>query len=364
MKHQGKHLDSGTLAQVGPKFTDGSQLNEKGNNTSIINSNELLARQVGESVAQIKRYIMLTKLIPKILDMVDDGKIAFTIAVELSYLSEDEQYELYAVIDLEQCTPSLSQANRMKRISQSGKRDIDEIYSILEEEKPNQREQIKIRASTLEEYFLDDFTPKQKVELIERLVKEWYEKQIKDKYNRIMLAAVGVEEKVLDIVPAEGRNIEDKTYPTMLPLAEKYPSLQDIYDELQKQNEEIFVQEHKRSELEIELSECNGAFKAREREELQKQIYELDKQIDNMKRYLSSVVQRHRYDNVKEFYSAYYSAKGEYADYMKEVEEWKVNHGNKNENISTEENRTDRYQIGEELDENGYIDRKYVEKKT
>lgn len=181
MKHQGKHIDSVTLAQVGPKFTDGSPLNEKGNNTSTINSNELLARQVGESVAQIKRYIRLTKLIPKILDMVDDGKIAFTIAVELSYLSEDEQYELHAVMDLEQSTPSLSQANRMKRISQSGKLDIDEIYSMLEEEKPNQREQIKIRASTLEEYFPDDFTPKQKVELIERLVKEWHEKQIKDK---------------------------------------------------------------------------------------------------------------------------------------------------------------------------------------
>lgn len=181
MKHQGKYLDSGTLAQVGPKFTDGSPLNERGNNTSTINSNELLARQVGESVAQIKRYIRLTNLIPKILDMVDEGKIAFTIAVELSYLSEDEQYELHAVMDLEQSTPSLSQANRMKRISQSGKLDIDEIYSMLEEEKPNQREQIKIRASTLEEYFPDDFSPKQKVELIEQLVKEWHEKQIKDK---------------------------------------------------------------------------------------------------------------------------------------------------------------------------------------
>ena len=172
MKHQGKHIDSVTLAQVGPKFIDGSPLNEKGNNTSTINSNELLARQVGESVVQIKRYIRLTKLIPKILDMVDDGKIAFTIAVELSYLSEDELYELHAVMDLEQCTPSLSQANRIKRISQSGKLDMDAIYPILEEKKPNQREQIKNRASTLEEYFPDDFTPKQKVELIERLVKE------------------------------------------------------------------------------------------------------------------------------------------------------------------------------------------------
>ncbi len=90
-----------TLTQVEPKFIDVSPLNEKGNNTSIINSNELLARQVGECVAQIKRYIRLTKLIPKMLDMSDDGKIAFTIAVELSYLSEDEQYELHAVMDLE-----------------------------------------------------------------------------------------------------------------------------------------------------------------------------------------------------------------------------------------------------------------------
>ena len=189
MKHQGKHIDSVTSAQVGPKCdTDGNgradnlgnRANEVVEEHSMMNSNELLARQVGESVAQIKRYIRLTNLIPKILAMVDEGKIAFTIGVELSYLSEEEQYELHAVMDLEQCTPSLSQANRMKRISQSGKLDMDAIYSILEEEKPNQREQIKICASTLEEYFPDDFTPKQKVELIERLVKEWHEKQIKD----------------------------------------------------------------------------------------------------------------------------------------------------------------------------------------
>ena len=178
--------------------------------------------------------------------------------------------------------------------------------------------------------------------------------------NRIMLAAVGVAEKMLDIVPAEGRNIEAKTYPTMSPLAEKYLSLQNIYDELQKQNEAIFAQEHKRRELEIELSECSGAFKARKRGGLQNQIYELIKQIDNMKRYLSSIVQRHGYDNVRDFYSTYYAAKGEYADYVKDVEEWNVNHG---KNIPTEENRTDRYQIGEERDKNRYMDRNYVEKK-
>lgn len=125
----------------------------------------------------IQRYIRLTNLIPKALDMVDDGKIAFTIAVELSYLSEEEQYELYEVMDMEQCTPSLSQANRIKRLSQSGRLDMDAMFLILEQEKPNQREQIKIRADSLAKYFPEDFTPSQKVELIEKLVKEWHEKQ-------------------------------------------------------------------------------------------------------------------------------------------------------------------------------------------
>ena len=184
--------------------------------------------------------------------------------------------------------------------------------------------------------------------------------------NRIMLAAVGVAEKMLDIVPEESRNIEAKTYPTMptmSPLAKKYLSLQNIYDELQKQNEAIFAQEHKRSELEIELSECNGAFKARKRGGLQNQIYELNKQIDNMKCYLSSIVQRHGYDNVRDFYSTYYAAKGEYADYVKDVEEWNVNHVKKNENIPTEENRTDRYQIGEERNFMRDKDKEYLIKK-
>ena len=161
MNRQGRKTDI-TSAQVGPKLE---------------RSNELLAKQVGESVAQIKRYIRLTHLIPKILQMVDEEKIAFTIAVKLSYLTEEEQYELHAVMDLEQCTPSLSQANRMKRISQSGGLDMDAMYEILEEEKPNQREQIKIRADKLSQYFPSDYTPKQKVELIEKLVKEWHESQ-------------------------------------------------------------------------------------------------------------------------------------------------------------------------------------------
>lgn len=105
-------------------------------------ANEKLAKQVGESRAQISRYIRLTNLIPKILNTVDEGKIAFTVAVELSYLKEEEQYELHAIMDLKQCTPSLSQACRLKVMSQHGTLNMDAICMVLEEEKPNQREEV------------------------------------------------------------------------------------------------------------------------------------------------------------------------------------------------------------------------------
>lgn len=164
MKHQGKRLEDTTSVQLGQKSDTGR-------------SNECLSQQVGESVAQIKRYIRLTHLIPKILDMVDAGKIAFTPAVELSYLTEEEQYELHAAMDLEQCTPSLSQARRLKVLSQQGRLDMDMIYQIMEQEKPNQREQLKIRMDMLDQYFPDYYTPNQKIELIEELVKDWYEQR-------------------------------------------------------------------------------------------------------------------------------------------------------------------------------------------
>ena len=193
MKRQGARKDL-TFCQVGEKLenptlqthsltsghdADGkwTVLQDKSVEDAIIRSNQALAMQTGESQRQISRYIRLTNLIPKLLDMVDEGKIAFTIAVELSYLTEEEQYELYEVMNMEQCTPSLSQANRMKRMSQSGELDMDGMFLILEQEKPNQREQIKLRADTLAKYFPEDYTPKQKTDLIERLVKEWYEKQ-------------------------------------------------------------------------------------------------------------------------------------------------------------------------------------------
>ncbi|SCP99697.1 ParB/RepB/Spo0J family partition protein [Anaerobium acetethylicum] len=195
MKRQGERSDL-TLSQLGTKLEidhpnleanklaltydwhGGSIQNQSKNmKEANIRSDNLLAKQVGESRNQIARYIRLTNLIPKLLDMVDEGKIAFTVAVELSYLKEEEQYELHAVMDLEQCTPSLSQANRLKRMSQSDKLNMDAIYEILDEEKPNQKLQIKIKAETLEPYFPCDFTERQKVELIKDLVKEWHSRQ-------------------------------------------------------------------------------------------------------------------------------------------------------------------------------------------
>ena len=201
MKQQGKRNDlfreEATLSPVGTKLENptlelnqlvcsyddlgkwqlGSQQLEK--EQPKVRTDEMLARQIGESRNQIARYIRLTNLIPKILDMVDEEKLAFRSSVELSYLTEEEQYELHAVIELEQVIPSLSQANRMKRMSQSGKLDMDMLYEILGEEKPNQREKLKIYADSLEGYFPSDFTPKQKVELIEKLVKEWSLNQAK-----------------------------------------------------------------------------------------------------------------------------------------------------------------------------------------
>ena len=158
MKHQGKS-EKTTTDPMDPKciakLTELSILEteiekngkaniKKAGSTKGNRSNEQLARMVGESVTQIKRYIRLTKLIPKILDMVDKEMLALRSAVELSFLTEDEQYQLYVIMEWEQSIPNLSQANCLKRMSQQQCLDIDEIYEILQEEKPNQREQIKL----------------------------------------------------------------------------------------------------------------------------------------------------------------------------------------------------------------------------
>ena len=166
MKHQGR-VDDMTSDPLGPKYMENNR------------SNEQLARMVGESVTQIKRYIRLTKLIPKILDMVDRELLAIRSAVEISFLTEAEQYELHAVMELEQCVPNISQANRLKRMSQQKCLDMDMIYEILEEIKPNQREQIKIPLERIGKHFPADYTPAQQADLIEKLLKGWAQKNRK-----------------------------------------------------------------------------------------------------------------------------------------------------------------------------------------
>lgn len=126
-------------------------------------SRELLAAKSPDSNTQIQRYIRLTELIPPVLQMVDDGKIAFRPAVELSYLSKEQQESLYSTMECEDCTPSLAQAIKMKEFSKDGKLTDEVILSIMQEEKPNQREQLKIPKERISKYFAPG-TPTQKIE--------------------------------------------------------------------------------------------------------------------------------------------------------------------------------------------------------
>ena len=128
----------------------------------------------------MQRFIRLTELIPPILQMVDEGKIALTPAVELSLLKKDEQENLFATMESEEATPSLSQAQRMKSMSQSGQLDMDMIFSIMTEEKGNQKETLKINTSKLKKYFPKDTTPKQMEETIIRLL----ERELQRKRSR------------------------------------------------------------------------------------------------------------------------------------------------------------------------------------
>jgi ParB family chromosome partitioning protein len=125
-------------------------------------SRDILAKQSGESGPQIQRYIRLTSLLPSILEMVDEKQIAFNPAVELSYLAENEQQDLYNTMQSEECTPSLAQAQRMKKLSQDGRLGVDVIFSILTEEKPNQKEKFNIQRERIDRFFPSNFTEKQK----------------------------------------------------------------------------------------------------------------------------------------------------------------------------------------------------------
>ena len=126
-------------------------------------SNEELGQKNGDSREQVRRFIRLTELIPSVLDMVDSGKIAFRPAVELSYLSKEQQQSLYDTMECEDCTPSLAQAIKMKEFSRDGKLTEEVILSIMQEEKPNQREQFKMSKERISKYFAPG-TPAQKIE--------------------------------------------------------------------------------------------------------------------------------------------------------------------------------------------------------
>ena len=135
-----------------------------------LRTDDKVAQGFGVGRMTVQRFIRLTELIPPILQMVDDGKIALTPAVELSFLKKDEQENLFATMESEEATPSLSQAQRMKSLSQSGRLDMDTIFAIMTEEKGNQKETLKINTSKLKKYFPKNTTPKQMEETIIKLL--------------------------------------------------------------------------------------------------------------------------------------------------------------------------------------------------
>lgn len=127
----------------------------------------------GESGRQVQRYIRLTELNPQILKMVDEEKIAFSPAIELSYLTEQEQADLLETMECEERTPSHSQSLQMRRLSADGQLDMDTIFKIMTEEKPNQAEQIKLKTDNLRQYFPKGYTPQQMERTILKLLADW-----------------------------------------------------------------------------------------------------------------------------------------------------------------------------------------------
>lgn len=166
LKHQGQRTVL-TSEQLAPKL-----------------STELIAEQEGTSKDTVKRYIRLTKLIPDILKMVDEQRIAFSVGVELSYLTEYEQQDLFETIELEDKTPSLSQAIQMKKLFQAGKLDSDIISKIISEEKPNQREKISFQLDELSKYFPKKFTPQDIYKRLLKLAQDDYRRRQRNREER------------------------------------------------------------------------------------------------------------------------------------------------------------------------------------
>ena len=161
IKRQGARTDL-TSGQVGQKLKF---------------SVELIADQAGESYKQVQRYIRLTELTPDLLDLVDDKKIAFNPAVEISFLSHGEQRELLEVMDMQQTSPSLSQAQRMKKFSQEGKLSFDVMTAIMSEEKRADLDKITLTGDRLKKYFPRSYTPQQMEETIIKLLEGWSRKR-------------------------------------------------------------------------------------------------------------------------------------------------------------------------------------------
>ena len=166
MKHQGERVDL-TCSQVGNKL-EGKK------------SSEILAEQVGQSKNQIFRYIRLTELIPELMDMVDEKKIALNPAYELSFLKKEEQVDLLDAMDSEQATPSLSQAQRLKKYSQEGHLTLDMMRVIMGEEKKSDLDRVTFTSDTLRKYFPKSYTPARMQETIIKLLEQWQKKRQRD----------------------------------------------------------------------------------------------------------------------------------------------------------------------------------------
>lgn len=169
IKRQGERSDL-TSVQLEQKFSNKT-------------SRDLIGDRTGESGAQIRRYIRLTELIPPLLQMVDDRKIAFNPAVELSYLSKELQTDLFDVIQAEECTPSLSQAQRMKAAAQKGILDRNGMELVMQEEKPQQNN-ITIKGNKLDQYIPRDYTPKQREEFIVKACEYYHKRLLRIKQER------------------------------------------------------------------------------------------------------------------------------------------------------------------------------------
>ena len=152
--------------------------------TRLIRSDERVAIDAGESRNQVQRYIRLTYLIPELLEMVDDGKIAFNPVVEISYLDKAEQRVLLNAMELNDCTPSHAQAIRLKKLSQEGVLQDQTIYDILAEQKPNQQEQYRFKREEIRKYFPKSYTDKQVCDTVIKLLEQWQRRRERDRDSR------------------------------------------------------------------------------------------------------------------------------------------------------------------------------------